>query len=63
MSEFKQILVNEKDMAKMLGISQVFLIKLRRQKRVPYFKIGEAVRYDPHEVIIALEKFAVKEAQ
>jgi hypothetical protein len=61
MSEYKQILVNEETMAKMLGISKPYLIKLRYARQVPCLKIGRSVRYDPHEVVIALEKFAVRE--
>jgi excisionase family DNA binding protein len=48
-------------MAKMLGISVPFLIKLRRQKRIPYYKIGEAVRYEPRKMKEVIEKFAVEE--
>ena len=48
-------------MARMLGISKAYLIKLRYARKVPCLKIGRSVRYDPHEVVIALEKFAVRE--
>jgi len=48
-------------MAKMLGISVPYMIKLRRLRKIPYLNIGKSVRYDPHEVTIALQKFAVEE--
>lgn len=61
MIQHKQLLVREGTMAQMLGISKAYLIKLRYARKVPCLKIGRAVRYDPHEVVIALEKFAVRE--
>jgi len=61
MIKHNQILIREAAMAKMLGISVPYMIKLRRLRKVPYFKIGKSVRYDPHEVTMALEKFGVRE--
>jgi excisionase family DNA binding protein len=61
MIEHKQILIREAAMAKLLGISVPYIIKLRRLRKIPYFKIGKSVRYNPHEVEKALEKFTVAE--
>ena len=65
MKEYQQLLVDEKTMAKMLSISWQFLVKLRRLRKVPYYKIGSphqgSVRYDPRKVEQALQKFAIEE--
>jgi hypothetical protein len=61
MIEDKQILVTEPRMAKMLGLSVPYMIKLRKLRKIPYLKIGESVRYDPRKVEKALERFTIEE--
>lgn len=43
---------NEREAAQFLGVSPAFLeADRRRVRRIPYVKIGRAVRYDPADVI------------
>lgn len=59
--EAKPILVTEPVLARMLNVSTYFLMKLRRQRKIPYYKIGGqlqgSVRYDPVKVRQALDKY------
>ena len=61
MIEHKSILVREADMAKLLGISTPYMIKLRNLRKVPFLQIGKSVRYDPYRVKEVLQKYAVEE--
>lgn len=43
---------NEKEAARFLGLSIQFLQQDRvRDRRIPFCKIGRAVRYDPNDVL------------
>jgi hypothetical protein len=49
------IAVDEAEMARLIGMSVHFLRKDRVTKRLlPFYKIGDAVRYDPSRVRLAL---------
>ena len=64
--EAKPKLVTEPVMAEMINVSTFFLMKLRRQRKIPYYKLGGkiqgCVRYDPVKVQQALDKcFEIEE--
>ena len=47
--------VSETELAKLIGMSVFFLRKDRCTKRIlPFYKIGDAVRYNPERVMQAL---------
>jgi hypothetical protein len=49
--------LNEKEVAKILGIS-LSTLRIHRHKGrgLPYYKIGKAVRYDPVDILNFLEE-------
>ena len=54
---------DEKETARFLGVSVEFLQADRaRQRRIPFCKIGRAVRYDPADVIAYRELCKVRGA-
>jgi excisionase family DNA binding protein len=54
-------LLRAKEQAKLLKVSQTTLREWRRQKIVPFFKVGRVVLYDPARVGEALARFERKE--
>ena len=61
MNNMQRLLVNEKQMAAMLGVSWGHMINLRRRRMVPFVQLGKAICYDPKLVEIALRKHTVRE--
>lgn len=57
----QRLLVNEKQMAAMLGVSWGHMINLRRRRMVPFIQLGKSIRYNPKLVEIALQKHTVRE--
>ena len=55
----ERIVIGERELAVALGMSVSFLRKDRRERRlIPFFKIGDAIRYDRtrvREALIGLE--------
>ncbi|MCF8203658.1 MAG: helix-turn-helix domain-containing protein [Methylotenera sp.] len=55
---FQKLALTEHEMAEALGLSVHTLRKDRqRQRRIPFFKLGSAVRYNVDRVREALAKF------
>ena len=46
--------INGKEIMKRLNISEPTLIRMRKQKRIPFMNVGGVIRYDWHEVKKAL---------
>jgi excisionase family DNA binding protein len=38
------------ELAQMLGVSEDFVRSLVHQRRIPYYKVGKLIRFDPSEV-------------
>jgi excisionase family DNA binding protein len=62
LTELKSHRCREKEMAKMLNVSERTLRNWRASKLVPYTKIGRVILFDPEKVFQALEKFGRQEA-
>lgn len=62
MSQRTEKLVNVKEMAGLLRVSESTVRRLVREKKVPYFRLlGRSTRFDPEQVINALRVEAVAE--
>lgn len=48
-------ILNGEELSKELGITVQTLMKWREKGRIPYFKIGSAIRYDLNKVLETLE--------
>ena len=48
-------LIREEEAAKFLKISQRNLIRLRNKGKVPYYRIGKAIRYSRVKLLAAIE--------
>jgi hypothetical protein len=58
----RPLLVKEREQADLLRISWHHLVNLRRQRLIPYVKLGKkSIRYNPIEVERALKKLTVEE--
>jgi len=55
MQEEKEFLTTE-EVAKMLNCKTGIINKLKKQKKIPYIKIGALVRFDKAEVIRQLKE-------
>lgn len=49
-------LIDRKQLAKKLGISESFISKLMVEQGLPYIKIGRAVRFELREVMVFLNE-------
>jgi excisionase family DNA binding protein len=38
------------ELAQMLSVSEDFIRAQVHQRRIPYYKVGKLIRFDPHEV-------------
>jgi excisionase family DNA binding protein len=38
------------DVSKMLKVSKIWIYKLCREKRIPYYRIEACIRFDPGEI-------------
>ena len=38
------------ELAQMLSVSEDFIRDQVHQRRIPYYKVGKLIRFDPHEV-------------
>lgn len=48
-------IINSETLCKRLDISEPTIIRMRKQKKIPWLQIGTAIRYDFHAVVKALE--------
>ena len=48
--------INEEELCKRLGITHPTAIRWRQRGKIPYLRIGSAIRYDWHKVVKALEQ-------
>ena len=46
----KERLIDEKELAELIGMSLAFIVKARREYNLPYYKFGRSVRFKPSEV-------------
>lgn len=53
-------LVNERELAALLGVSSTHLGHLRKRRILPYLLLGKAVRYCPDDVAAALDRLTVR---
>jgi hypothetical protein len=57
-------LVDDEEMADITCLTTAAINKLRKQKIIPYLKIGGAIRFEPAEVLAALHaRFEVREGE
>jgi excisionase family DNA binding protein len=54
-------LLTDKEMAAILGCSWGHVKTLRLKRQIPFVKLGRLVRYNPEEVMKAIEKLTTKE--
>ena len=54
-------LLNRKQIAKFIGVSERTISNMVRQRRIPVIKFGRSVRFDPVRVRKALDKFEIQE--
>jgi excisionase family DNA binding protein len=54
-------LFTDKEMAAMLGCSWAHVKTLRLKRQIPFIKLGRLVRYNPQEVMKAIEKLTTRE--
>jgi excisionase family DNA binding protein len=55
---FENILVDRKELARLLMVSPSFVSKLKSDEGLPFYKIGRATRYKLSEVMVFLERRA-----
>jgi excisionase family DNA binding protein len=55
-------LFTEKEIGAILGCSWRHVKTLRLKRQIPFIKLGRLVRYNPQEVMKAIEKLTTKEA-
>ncbi|MBT3636019.1 MAG: helix-turn-helix domain-containing protein [Opitutae bacterium] len=54
-------MLNRKQIAKFIGVSERTISNMVRQRRIPVIKFGRSVRFDPVRVRKALDKFEIQE--
>jgi excisionase family DNA binding protein len=54
-------LLTDKELAPILGCSWRHIKTLRLKRLIPFVQLGRLVRYNPQEVMKALEKITIKE--
>lgn len=54
-------LLNRKQIAKFIGVSERTISNMVRQRRIPVIKFGRSVRFDPVRVRKALDKYEIQE--
>lgn len=52
--------VNTQELCEFLGITEPTLLRMRKQKRIPFIQIGSCIRFDKAAVIKALENKSKK---
>jgi excisionase family DNA binding protein len=53
-------LVNRKEMARILNISERKLSTMMTNREIPFFKIGRSVRFNIRDVCEALQRFIIE---
>lgn len=48
--------ITQAELCKFLGVTEPTILRWRKKGKIPFFRIGSAVRFNLHEVIKALEK-------
>jgi excisionase family DNA binding protein len=54
-------LLTEKEIAAILGCSWAHVKTLRLKRQIPFIKLGRLVRYNPQEVMKAIENMTTRE--
>lgn len=49
-------IISTEELSKRLNISVPTIIRMRKQKKIPYMPCGTAIRFNWHSVVKALEK-------
>ena len=57
----KSGLLNRKQIAYYIGVSERTISNMMRKRLIPVLKFGKSVRFDPTKVKKALEKFEIEE--
>ena len=52
-------LFNVREIADHLGVSRRTIFNMKKERMIPYLKIGKTVRFDPVKVLNALNKYEV----
>lgn len=53
-------LLNRKQIAKFIGVSERTISNMVRQRRIPVIKFGRSVRFDPVSVRKAMSKYEIE---
>ena len=56
----KDGLMTRDEIAKFLRYSSRHISNLMKSRRIPYLKVGSSVRFNPHAVLEALNKYEVE---
>ena len=59
--DLKRQLVSIAELAPFLGLTVRHVRKLRTQRLIPYIQLGRLIRYDPNEVLKAIQRLTIKE--
>jgi hypothetical protein len=54
-------LLSNKELAPIIGCSWRHVMTLREKRLIPYVQLGRLVRYDPTEVMKAIQKLTIRE--
>ena len=52
----EETLINQKELAKKLGVSEQTIIRWKAKKKIPFKQVGTAPRFNLSEVLKAIEK-------
>jgi excisionase family DNA binding protein len=53
-------MMNVDDLSKMMKVSRIWIYKLCREKRIPWYRIESCIRFDPQEIQEWLEERKVE---
>jgi hypothetical protein len=60
-SAMEKQLLTGKELAPIIGCSWRHVMTLREKRMIPYVQLGRLVRYNPQEVLRAIQKLTIKE--
>lgn len=64
MTKSPPILVDAREVSKILGVSQELLRKLAREKKIPFYRLSKrTLRFDLDEVVTFMRKESANEKQ
>ncbi len=52
----RRSLVDAREVARLFGIAPTWLLQRARERRIPHYRVGKYVRFDPDEVRAALRQ-------